>query len=86
MMMSKKNKASMIIASLPKKAMEVSMPEMEMEVDPQEVAAEELMSAITAKDPKALKEALKSFMSLCEDEDEEDESEEDASEMYSEAE
>lgn len=83
MMMSKRNKASMIIASLPKKAMEEVMPEAEMQVDPQEVAAEELMSAIAAKDAKALKEALKSFMSLCEDEYE---AEEESSESESEAE
>jgi hypothetical protein len=35
------------------------------EMDGESVAAEEIMAAIEAKDPAAMKEALKSFIDMC---------------------
>jgi len=67
-----KKKAAMIIASLgPSPA--VPMPEHEAEQDGHDVAAQEIMDAIHAKDVSALKEALKSFVEMCESEEQEPE-------------
>lgn len=61
----KKDQASMIIASM---RPEAEMPmDSEMPEDGQDVAAQELMSAIESKDPMALKEAMKSFVQMCMD-------------------
>lgn len=63
---SKKNAAAMIIASM-KPATEHA-PELP-EVDDHEMVASEIMDAIAAKDALALKEALKSFVQMCQDEE-----------------
>lgn len=67
MMMSDKGKqAGMIVASMrPNEADDSSeMPE----GDHYDMAAQEVIDALDAKDPAALKEALKSFVSMCMDE------------------
>lgn len=64
---SKKNAAAMIIASMKPSPEQASEPV--AEVDGHEAAASEIMDAIEAKDPQALKEALKSFVQMCQDEE-----------------
>lgn len=39
------------------------------DLSPKEVAAEELLSALSKKDPKALAESLESFIKLCGEEE-----------------
>lgn len=73
----KNKKSATVIISRLRKDQPEEMKEAPMEdgayqdVNELEVAAEEIMSAIESKDAKALKESLKSFMSMCEDSEEE---------------
>jgi len=70
-----KNAATIIVSKLREQGPEVekSMESegAEQEVDQFEMAAEELLGAIERKDSRALKEALKSFIQMCEYEEEE---------------
>lgn len=67
MMPSKKSDAAMIIAGMPSSA--PAMPEPDMDMDPTNAAAEEILAALESKDASALSEALKSFVSMCNDAD-----------------
>lgn len=70
-----KKAATIIISRLKKNREQLSAaPESEgANVDDEMVMiADEVMQAITSKDPKALMESLKSFISMCEDYEEED--------------
>lgn len=62
----KKKEASMIVASMKPPMADSVAPEMEQ--DAKDMAAEEIMAAIDARDSGALKEAMKSFVSMCMDE------------------
>ena len=71
----KKKMATLIVAGLRKPESEPQpQPESE-DTSGHEVAADEILSAVQAKDPKALSEALKSFVEMCMSYDDEEQSE-----------
>jgi len=76
----KKNVASLIVAKMaspnsPEKLVSSEKDGAEQDYSPHQMAAEEVMAAIEAKDSKQLAEALKSLVQMCMDSEEESEDE-----------
>lgn len=68
MMAKKKNDlAASILSGIPSEPVETS--DVAPEMDGEDVAVDEIMSALESKDPTALKEALKSFIEICTQDD-----------------
>jgi hypothetical protein len=75
----RKKMATLIVAKLKKGGESMKeQPEKdgaEQELNSHEIAADEILSAIESKDAKALTEALKSFVEMCDESEDESETE-----------